>query len=332
METWTPPNTGGGFGPNISAKPPGEGWTITGYNTQRVQTNNPKMGSGYKTVNVPIYTRMTAPPPPPPQPAPPPAPAPAPAPITPQTSYTQTIPKLEAEVDKAEKAVPTIPQPNAIDPTIKALEEQVKALTDQLSINSTQQIGQAVEQTTPQIDPELIKAREAIEQLRSQMTIQSEAFQGQTAVQQMEAQRQQEAMAQAMAQQQQAQMMMYQQQQQAQLEAQRMAEERMKAAQGESQRQQELYQQSVTSLQNRLNQETANYRAELQGLNESQRAFQINQTRAAMAPEFQISSAENRQIGGTQPFKIRRPSSFTPAMMGITSGALNANNLNVLNI
>ena len=95
METWTPPNTGGGFGPNINAKPPGKGWTITGYNTKRVQANLPKWGSPYKTVNIPIYTRMAAAPKPPAPAAAAPAPPPPAAPTAP-------APSLESEKYRAE--------------------------------------------------------------------------------------------------------------------------------------------------------------------------------------------------------------------------------------
>lgn len=267
-----------------------------------------------------------------PKPAPATTPAPDPAPITPQTPYQERIPQIEADVTAAEKAVPDIPKPSEADAAIKALEEQIKNLTDQMSVKSTAQIEQAVAPVMPQVDPELVAARAAIEDLRNQMTIQSEAFQGQTAAQQMEAQRQQEAMAQAMAQQQAVQMMMYQQQQQAQLEAAKIAEQRQKESSIAAQRQQEIYQSSINTLQSRLDQEAANYRTQLQGLGESQRAFQINQSRAAMAPEFQIASAPGQQLGGTQQFKIRRPTTYEPAMLGIGSTALNAPTLNVLNI
>ena len=61
METWSPLQgpSYGGFGPNLSIKPPGEGWSITGYKSQQVQTSNSKMGSGMKTIQIPIYTRQT---------------------------------------------------------------------------------------------------------------------------------------------------------------------------------------------------------------------------------------------------------------------------------
>ena len=92
METWSPLQgpSYGGFGPNPSLKPPGEGWSITGYKSLRVQTSNPKMGSGMKTIQIPIYTRQTqaAPPPPPPAPAPAPAPAKKNPKTLPTTPYT----------------------------------------------------------------------------------------------------------------------------------------------------------------------------------------------------------------------------------------------------
>jgi len=63
IETWSPQSTGMFRG---NQKPPGEGWTITGYRTQR--TPNPKMGSGYSSAQVPIYSRSAAAPAAPAQP------------------------------------------------------------------------------------------------------------------------------------------------------------------------------------------------------------------------------------------------------------------------
>jgi len=262
-----------------------------------------------------------------------------PPPLVPQTSYTDKISELEKQVTETEQTVPTIEKPSAVEATIKNLEDQIKTLTDKISIGSAAEIEKATTTTMPQIDPELVAARAAIEDLRNQMTIQSEAFQGQTAAQKLDAERQQQVMMQAMAAQQAmqeqqaaAQYYMYQQQQQAQLEAAKVAEQRQLEAQAMSQRQAEMYQSNITNLQSRLDQEAANYRSQLQGLAESQRAFQINQARASLAPEFQISSTPNQQVGGTQAFKIRRPNTSTPAMLGIGSSALNAPTLNVLNI
>jgi hypothetical protein len=64
IETWSPQGTGIFSG--TPQKPPGEGWTITGYRTQR--TPNPKMGSGYSSAQVPIYSRSAAAPAAPAQP------------------------------------------------------------------------------------------------------------------------------------------------------------------------------------------------------------------------------------------------------------------------
>ena len=75
--TWSPLTQG------ISAKPPGEGWTITGYKTENVpRVGKAAEGGLYSKVQVPIYTRLQAP-----APAPPPPPAPAPPrvePVNPQ--------------------------------------------------------------------------------------------------------------------------------------------------------------------------------------------------------------------------------------------------------
>ena len=69
LETWS---WWGNAAPG--SKPPGEGWQQTG--TQTIRQNAPKFNSGYRTIEVPIYTRMAqeqqaAPPPPPPASAPP---------------------------------------------------------------------------------------------------------------------------------------------------------------------------------------------------------------------------------------------------------------------
>ena len=72
FEIWTSPIN------SINQKPPeGEGWQITGYSTKRIPMNPNRMGSGFRTEQVPIYGRLAPAPAPPP---PPPAPAPAPAP------------------------------------------------------------------------------------------------------------------------------------------------------------------------------------------------------------------------------------------------------------
>ena len=67
METWSSPIN------NTRQKPEGEGWAVTGYRSVRRAANPNRMGSGFTTVQVPIYSRSApapAPPPPPPAPAP----------------------------------------------------------------------------------------------------------------------------------------------------------------------------------------------------------------------------------------------------------------------
>ena len=82
LEIWKPPaNDMWSWNPSLRAKPPeGEGWQITGYNTNRIPMNPNRMGSGFRTEQVPIYGRSAAAPAPAaPTPAAP-APAQAPAP------------------------------------------------------------------------------------------------------------------------------------------------------------------------------------------------------------------------------------------------------------
>ena len=52
METWSPQSSAYG----VPQKPEGDGWQLTGYNNVRI--NNPKMGSGFTTKQVPIYMRQ----------------------------------------------------------------------------------------------------------------------------------------------------------------------------------------------------------------------------------------------------------------------------------
>lgn len=72
LETWSPSGSGWRYGLSAS-KPEGEGWQLTGYSERRIPMNPNRMGSGYKTERVPIYSRVAQ------QAAPAPAPA-APAP------------------------------------------------------------------------------------------------------------------------------------------------------------------------------------------------------------------------------------------------------------
>ena len=75
METWTSPKN------NTRQKPEGEGWQITGYKPVRIAMNPNRMGSGFRTEQVPIYGRSApAPAAAPPQQAAAPAPKAASAP------------------------------------------------------------------------------------------------------------------------------------------------------------------------------------------------------------------------------------------------------------
>jgi hypothetical protein len=60
IETWSPSQYSPFSGSYIN-KPEGEGWQITGYDERRIAMNPNRMGSGFKTVRVPIYTRMGQP-------------------------------------------------------------------------------------------------------------------------------------------------------------------------------------------------------------------------------------------------------------------------------
>ena len=93
IETWSPSQYSP-FSGSYIGKPEGEGWEITGYNQRRVPS---RMGSGFRTVNVPIYTRQA-------QPAPAPAPAPAPPapPAPPQPSPESVAYRAEADAKLAE--------------------------------------------------------------------------------------------------------------------------------------------------------------------------------------------------------------------------------------
>ena len=98
-QTWSPPLGSHGYS---NVKPPGEGWTLTGYKSAQVQSNNPRMGSGKRTIQVPIYSRIeqaAPPPPPPPSPAPAPTPPPAPQPNTAIQQYRQEAADYMAKAD-----------------------------------------------------------------------------------------------------------------------------------------------------------------------------------------------------------------------------------------
>ena len=101
IETWSPKVMGFGFGNFAGQKPEGEGWQITGYDERRIAMNPSRMGSGFKTVRVPIYTRMGQPAPAPAA-APAPAPAPAAPPAPPQLSPEAQAYRAEADAKLAE--------------------------------------------------------------------------------------------------------------------------------------------------------------------------------------------------------------------------------------
>ena len=89
------------FSRSRQQKPP-EGSVITGYKQQRIAVNPNRMGSGFRTVQVPIYTQIPqAAPPPPPAAAPEPAPATtAPAPAeTPAETPAPAAPQQQSAAD-----------------------------------------------------------------------------------------------------------------------------------------------------------------------------------------------------------------------------------------
>lgn len=121
-ETWSPPATSVGSMWSRPQLPPGEGWTITGYKPTKIRDTNPKNGSGIRTVNVPIYTRLGAPAAP--------APAPAPAPAT-----SESIAQAQAAVEAAQNREPAS-YPQAADPMAgvnEALNAQAAQYQEQMS-------------------------------------------------------------------------------------------------------------------------------------------------------------------------------------------------------
>jgi hypothetical protein len=77
LEIWKAP-AGLNYAGSKAKPPEGEGWEITGYNTVRIPMNPNRMGSGFRTEQVPVYGRL----------APAPAPPPPPTPQQPQQAAT----------------------------------------------------------------------------------------------------------------------------------------------------------------------------------------------------------------------------------------------------
>lgn len=115
METWSPTGVGFVFGAQAQ-KPPGEGWALTGYSQRRIPMNPNRMGSGFRTVQVPIYTRQTqAAPAPASAPAPAQAPAQAPAsaqdPTPLNVNQTQSTNPYQSQIDDLLKVIAGMAQP-----------------------------------------------------------------------------------------------------------------------------------------------------------------------------------------------------------------------------
>lgn len=321
------------------------GYELIGYQGPEMYTGRQRQlyGNTPKTPGFAILRKRA------PEPEPTPAPKfeqpPEPV-LEPKTPYQAVIPEIEKDVTEAEKATGAADIKatyEADNKLVDDLTKQIEAFNERLKISTQQAITDTENLLRPEFEAQLGQANTQIEQMRDLMIQQSQAFEGQTAAQKLDAQRQAEAFAAQMAQQQtatqlaiqqqqeaqQAEMarqaelaaMMYQEQQaqyQAQIQAQSEAQAKAQAeAQAMAERQAQIYQSNITNLQSRLDRETAAYRSELQGLAESQRAFQINQARASIAPDFQISSAQNKQTGGTQQFKIRRPTQRTQGTAGL---------------
>ena len=322
------------------------GYELIGYQNPEMYTGRQRQtyGNTPKTPGFAILRKGA----PKPEPTPAPKLEPTPEPVLePKTPYQAVIPEIEKEVDVLEEKAPTIEDVKATyeadNKVVDDLKKQIEDFNERLKISTQQAVTDTENLLRPEFEAQLGQANTQIEQMRDLMIQQSQAFQGQTAAQKLDAQRQAEAFAAQMAQQQtatqlaiqqqqeaqQAEMarqaelaaMMYQEQQaqyQAQIQAQSEAQARAQAeAQAMAERQAQIYQSNITNLQSRLDRETAAYRSELQGLAESQRAFQINQARASIAPDFQISSTQNQQTGGTQQFKIRRPAQRTSGIPGL---------------
>ena len=146
FEIWTSPIN------SINQKPPeGEGWQITGYSTKRIPMNPNRMGSGFRTEQVPIYGRSApAPAPAPAATAPPPAPAAPPAPpqLSPEAQAYRA--ETDAKLAEAQKMLDTfkIEQNRA---------EEARKLQEEMMIKSqaTLASNQAMSQRTPnlQISP-----------------------------------------------------------------------------------------------------------------------------------------------------------------------------------
>lgn len=141
-ETWSPGLNGAGVIGNgltgridYNAKPEGEGWQITGYRTVN-QTVSSRNGNQVNSIQVPIYTRMSAP-------TAAPAPTPAPTPTTPSytpkpavpdnfnPSYTPK-PAVDTAGDAASKKLTENIINNVKPPDTSQYEAQLKALQEQL--------------------------------------------------------------------------------------------------------------------------------------------------------------------------------------------------------
>ena len=58
LEIWKAP-AGLNYAGSKAKPPEGEGWEITGYNTVRIPMNPNRMGSGFRTEQVPVYVGLT---------------------------------------------------------------------------------------------------------------------------------------------------------------------------------------------------------------------------------------------------------------------------------
>lgn len=157
IETWSAGLNGAGVANNMpgvmngvinyEAKPPGEGWSITGYRTAQVYSGR----NGAREIQVPIYMRVATPPAPPPAPAPPPpAPAPtytpkpavpdnfnptAPPPAPPADPYADMLKKLQDQLAEAIKPPDTSQYTKQLDQLSQQLAAQQSSAAEQMQIS-----------------------------------------------------------------------------------------------------------------------------------------------------------------------------------------------------
>lgn len=225
----------------------------------------------------------------------PPKPEPEPT-VEPVNVYQPKITETEKKVDVQEAAVE------------QKIAEEVKPPAEQVDFQAMLE-AQAKENAQRIADLQIASDKRVAQmQQQTSAIFEAQLGQSQQAIQNMQIQ-------------------MAQQQQAAREEAARQAQQQQQLMQ----QQQRAYQQQQASLQSQLQQQSAAYQQGLADLSANQRAFQINQARAAQTPELQIGGDGGPQVGGTAPFKRRRDRlSIAPATFG--QPAVNLGTTSVLNV